>query len=57
MNVDVDECRIRLNSLSNLLQETTDKHVDVHVLYTYAADQPCDHPHDKLDLSVNRHVG
>ena len=45
-----------LNSLSNLFQETTDMHVDVHVLYTYAADQP-GHPRDKLDLSVNRRVG
>ena len=48
MNVDVGKVEYnekkRLNSLSKLFQETTDMHVDVHV----AADQPRDHPRDKL---------
>ena len=57
MNVDVDDVQYnekkRLNSLSNLLQETTDMHMDVMYLH----DQPRDYPRDKRHLSHNWLVG
>ena len=51
MNVECNEKR-RLNSLSNLFQETTDMHMDVHVRTRTQLTKPRGHPRDKLLTGV-----